>query len=231
MRRLRPISRTPAYLCSLLDLDTKTASDGLKRAQKLKPDPFFTHQGSTLISLGGFDTDLGRVAECDWIIEAVVERLNVKRKLMATVESKMSATAIVSSNTSGIPIADIAEVARSRFVGTGSARTSSTPLMVRTKRSAKAFRLGERAGSRSNRWDSVTIDSRDSAFTNKAQIHEWLEDYGEDSDFFRGAGARTAIGGRATCSSSTPSGTCGVPLPNPTPDILPRKGLACGKGG
>ena len=57
--------------------------------------------------------------------------------------------------------------------------------MVRTKRSAKAFRLGERAGSRSNRWDSVTIDSRDSAFTNKAQIHEWLEDYGEDSDFFR----------------------------------------------
>ena len=106
----------------LLDLDTKTASDGLKRAQKLKPDPFFTHQGSTLISLGGFDTDLGRVAECDWIIEAVVERLNVKRKLMATVESKMSATAIVSSNTSGIPIADIAEGRsesfRRRWLGT-----------------------------------------------------------------------------------------------------------------
>ena len=40
-------------------------------------------------------------------------------------------------------------------------------------------------GSARNRWDSVTIDSRDSAFTNKAQIHEWLEDYGEDSDFFR----------------------------------------------
>ena len=40
-------------------------------------------------------------------------------------------------------------------------------------------------GSARNRWDSVTIDSRESAFTNKAQIHEWLEDYGEDSDFFR----------------------------------------------
>ena len=40
-------------------------------------------------------------------------------------------------------------------------------------------------GSARNRWDSVTIDSRDSAFTNKAQINEWLEDYGEDSDFFR----------------------------------------------
>ena len=93
----------------LLDLDTKTASDGFKRAQKLKPDPFFTREGSALISLGGFDTDLGHVAECDWIIEAVVERLDVKRELMARVEPKMSATAIVSSNTSGIPIADIAE--------------------------------------------------------------------------------------------------------------------------
>ena len=106
----------------LLDLDTKTASDGFKRAQKLKPDPFFTREGSALISLGGFDTDLGRVAECDWIIEAVVERLDVKRELMARVEPKMSATAIVSSNTSGIPIADIAEgrsgAFRRRWLGT-----------------------------------------------------------------------------------------------------------------
>ena len=40
-------------------------------------------------------------------------------------------------------------------------------------------------GSARNRWDSVTIDSRESAFTNQAQIAEWAEDYGEDSDFFR----------------------------------------------
>ncbi len=40
-------------------------------------------------------------------------------------------------------------------------------------------------GSARNRWDSVTIDARYSAFTNKAQIAEWAEDYGEDSDFFR----------------------------------------------
>ena len=40
-------------------------------------------------------------------------------------------------------------------------------------------------GAARNRWDSVTIDSRESAFTNKAQIAEWAEDYGEDSDFFR----------------------------------------------
>lgn len=40
-------------------------------------------------------------------------------------------------------------------------------------------------GSKRNRWDSVIVDSRESAFTNKAQIEEWAEDYGEDSDFFR----------------------------------------------
>ena len=40
-------------------------------------------------------------------------------------------------------------------------------------------------GSKRNRWDSVTIDSRESAFTNKAQIEEWIQDYGEDSDFVR----------------------------------------------
>ena len=93
----------------LLDLDTKTASTGFKRAQKLKPDPFFTREAASLISLGSFDTDLPKLSECDWIIEAVVERLDVKQQLMARVEPHRGAAAIVSSNTSGIPIASIAE--------------------------------------------------------------------------------------------------------------------------
>ena len=93
----------------LLDLDTKTAAAGFRRAQKLKPDPFFTRETASLISLGGFDTDLPRLSECDWIIEAVVERLDVKQQLMARVEAHRGTEAIVSSNTSGIPIASIAE--------------------------------------------------------------------------------------------------------------------------
>ena len=93
----------------LLDLDAETAAAGLKRARKLKPDPFFTRDAARLITTGGFDSDLPRLAGCDWIIEAVVERLDVKQALLAQVEPHRGTDAIVSSNTSGIPVADIAE--------------------------------------------------------------------------------------------------------------------------
>ena len=63
----------------LLDLDADVARAGLKRATTLKPDPFFTRDTLSLIRTGGFETDLSRIADCDWIIEAVVEQLDVKR--------------------------------------------------------------------------------------------------------------------------------------------------------
>ena len=93
----------------LLDLDAKTARDGLDRARRLKPDPFFTPREARLISTGGFDTDLARLGACDWIVEAIVERLDVKRDLLARVEPHRGPHAIVSSNTSGIPLASLGE--------------------------------------------------------------------------------------------------------------------------
>ena len=93
----------------LLDLDAQTAAAGLQRARKLKPDPFFTPDAARLITTGGFDTDLPRLAACDWIIEAIVERLDVKQTLLARVEPHRGPDAAVSSNTSGIPLADIAQ--------------------------------------------------------------------------------------------------------------------------
>jgi 3-hydroxyacyl-CoA dehydrogenase len=96
---------------TLLDLTRDTAADLLKRAQALKPDPFFTKDASSRITLGGFDSaeDFGRLASADWIVEAVVERLDVKQSLLARVDQVRKADAIVSSNTSGIPVASIAE--------------------------------------------------------------------------------------------------------------------------
>ena len=93
----------------LLDLDAKTAKGGLKLARALSPDPFFTPDTAARIAVGGFDTDLDRVAGCDWIIEAVVEELGPKRQLLSRVDELRGDGAIVSSNTSGIPIASIAE--------------------------------------------------------------------------------------------------------------------------
>ncbi|MEO2195381.1 MAG: 3-hydroxyacyl-CoA dehydrogenase NAD-binding domain-containing protein, partial [bacterium] len=93
----------------LLDLDTAAAKAGLKRAAKLSPDPFFTRQAQSLIRLGGFDTDLEGIADTDWIVEAIIERLDAKQALLERVENHRRADAIVSSNTSGIPIGSIAE--------------------------------------------------------------------------------------------------------------------------
>jgi 3-hydroxyacyl-CoA dehydrogenase len=88
----------------LLDLDEATARAGLERARKLRPDPFFAPDRAALVTVGGFDNDLGRIADADWVIEAIVEQLDAKRELLARVEAVRRPGAIVSSNTSGIPV-------------------------------------------------------------------------------------------------------------------------------
>jgi 3-hydroxyacyl-CoA dehydrogenase len=93
----------------LLDLTADTAAQGLQRARTLKPDPFFTPDTWKLITTGGFDDGLSRIREADWILEAVVERLDVKRALLEKVDAARRPGTIVSSNTSGIPIAALAE--------------------------------------------------------------------------------------------------------------------------
>jgi len=93
----------------LLDVTRDAARDGLGRARKLKPDPFFTPDAHALVRTGGFDEDLPTIASADWIIEAVVERLDVKQALLERVDGHRAPHAIVSSNTSGIPIAAIVE--------------------------------------------------------------------------------------------------------------------------
>ena len=93
----------------LLDLHVQLAREGFERARKLKPDPFFTPDVPQLVSLGAFDQDLRRIADYDWIIEAIVERLDVKQELVQKVETYRRPGSIVSSNTSGIPIAAIAD--------------------------------------------------------------------------------------------------------------------------
>jgi 3-hydroxyacyl-CoA dehydrogenase len=92
----------------LLDVTADAARDGLKRARSLKPDPFFTPDTWKLISTGGFD-ELARIKESDWIIEAIVEQLDIKRSLLEKVDAARRPGSIVSSNTSGIPIAALAE--------------------------------------------------------------------------------------------------------------------------
>jgi len=106
----------------MLDVTREAGAEGLKRARALKPDPFFTPDAVTLIKTGSFDEDLAAIRDADWILEAVVERLDIKQALLARVDQHRRTDAIVSSNTSGIPLASIAEgrsdAFRRRWLGT-----------------------------------------------------------------------------------------------------------------
>ena len=93
----------------LLDMTANVARDGLKRARGLKPDPFFTAEAASPISTGGFDTDFARLGAADWILEAVVEQLDVKRSLVERIEAVRRPGSIVTSNTSGLQLSVIAE--------------------------------------------------------------------------------------------------------------------------
>jgi 3-hydroxyacyl-CoA dehydrogenase len=87
----------------------KIAAAGLDGAIKSKPAAFFEAPLSRLVTVGNFDDDLKRLSEVDWIIEAVVENLEIKRSLLKKVEAIRKPGTIVTTNTSGLPVAKIAE--------------------------------------------------------------------------------------------------------------------------
>src|SRR6202011_5786109 len=87
----------------------KIAAAGLDGAIKSKPAAFFEASLSRLVTVGNFDDDLKRLAEVDWIIEAVVENLEIKRSLLKRVGAIRKPGTIVTTNTSGLPVAKIAD--------------------------------------------------------------------------------------------------------------------------
>jgi 3-hydroxyacyl-CoA dehydrogenase len=106
----------------LLDLTSEAARKGVEVAAKQRPGSFFVESAQALVTPGSFDHDLNQVSNCDWILEAVTENLEVKRSLWKKVESLRSPNSIVSTNTSGIPLKQIADgfssTFRDHFLGT-----------------------------------------------------------------------------------------------------------------
>ncbi len=85
------------------------AAAGIENAAKQKPVAFFTDSARALITPSNFEDHLDRLAACDWIVEAVAENLEIKRGLLHRVQAVRTPGSIVSTNTSGIPLAHIAE--------------------------------------------------------------------------------------------------------------------------
>jgi 3-hydroxyacyl-CoA dehydrogenase len=98
------------------------ALKGLENALKQRPGGFFTDEKAALILPGNFEDDLDLLAQCDWIIEAIVENLDAKRDLWQKVDRARNLDAILSTNTSGIPLGKISEgfspEFRRHFLGT-----------------------------------------------------------------------------------------------------------------
>ena len=108
--------------CVLLDIVTpdaaqsadkaarrKLVSGGLDGAVKSKPAAFFEKGLERLIAIGTFDDDMKLLADADWIIEAVAENLEIKRGLLKKVEAVRKPGSIITTNTSGLPVASIAQ--------------------------------------------------------------------------------------------------------------------------
>src|ERR1700722_11491307 len=91
------------------------ARNGIEAARKSRPAAFFSAALAERISIGNFDDDLARCAEADWIIEVVAENLEIKRDLLTRVAQFRKPGAIVTTNTSGLPVHLIAEGLREEF--------------------------------------------------------------------------------------------------------------------
>ncbi|GJM31353.1 MAG: 3-hydroxyacyl-CoA dehydrogenase [Saprospiraceae bacterium] len=79
-------------------------NQALKAALKSKPAPLYDKAFASRIKTGNFDDDIKKIADCDWVIEVVVERLDIKKQVFAKVDQHRKQGSLVSSNTSGIPI-------------------------------------------------------------------------------------------------------------------------------
>jgi 3-hydroxyacyl-CoA dehydrogenase len=105
----------PSYLLDIVPPDAdaparnKIAAAGLEAARKSKPAAFMDASLARLVTVGNFEDDLKKLAEVDWIIEAVVENLDLKRALLRRVEAIRKPGTIITTNTSGLEVGKIAE--------------------------------------------------------------------------------------------------------------------------
>jgi 3-hydroxyacyl-CoA dehydrogenase len=98
------------------------AAHALEELRRGKPAAFYEPSLAERITIGNFDDDLARLADCDWVIEAVAENLAIKRALLEKVAPHLKRDAILTTNTSGLPVASVAaglpEQLRRRCFGT-----------------------------------------------------------------------------------------------------------------
>lgn len=106
----------------LFDVSTEVVHQAFERAKGLKPPHFFNHESIERVTLCSIENDIAKISEADWVCEAVIEKMDVKRNLYETIEPYLREDAMISTNTSGLEIRLLAEGRtesfRKRFLGT-----------------------------------------------------------------------------------------------------------------
>ncbi|TAN23931.1 MAG: 3-hydroxyacyl-CoA dehydrogenase/enoyl-CoA hydratase family protein [Acidobacteria bacterium] len=106
----------------LLDQTTELAASGLQAAAKSRPAAFFLPRLAEAIRTGDFASGNKAIAEADWVVEAIVENLDAKRALLARVAPQLRADALLTTNTSGLPVAAVGaqlpDKVKRRWLGT-----------------------------------------------------------------------------------------------------------------
>ncbi len=87
----------------------RLVNDSLKAALKSKPSPIYNQKFANRISAGNLTDDIAQIATADWIIEVVVERLDIKKQVFENIEKHRKPGTLITSNTSGIPIQFMSE--------------------------------------------------------------------------------------------------------------------------
>src|SRR5437870_5207669 len=108
-RELTADERAKGLTLESADVRNRIARGGLEAAKKAKPAAFFISELASQVTVGNFEDDLPKLKECDLIIEAVVENLDIKRSLYEKVEQHRRPGSVIASNTSGIPLKQLAE--------------------------------------------------------------------------------------------------------------------------
>ena len=93
----------------LLDIVPGAAAGAIAKMQKTDPAPFMSSAAVKLVTPGNLAEDIGKLADCDWIVEAIVERLDIKQELYRKIDAVRRPGAAVSSNTSTIPLAKLVD--------------------------------------------------------------------------------------------------------------------------
>src|SRR5690606_12105954 len=121
-RELNDEERAKGLTLERKQVRNRIVNQSLERAIRSNPAPLYNKAFASRILTGNFDDDMALINRCDWVLEAVVENLEIKKKIFAQVEKHRKPGTLVSSNTSGIPISsmleDRSEDFRKHFCGT-----------------------------------------------------------------------------------------------------------------